>query len=58
MKKHKQIAKLALQRETLRVLTKRELDKAAGGYIEDSSCTAKTKMISGCASIVSGDTGE
>ena len=47
----KKTSKLILQQETLRTLTVSQLDKAAGGY-EDASCTAKTKLISGCASII------
>ena len=53
----KTISKLPLKQETLRTLTSRQLDKAGGGYVVDeSSCTAKTRMISGCASGLVGDT--
>jgi hypothetical protein len=51
----KRISKLTLKQETLRTLTRRGLEKAGGGFVEDdSSCTAKTRMVSGCASDLDG----
>lgn len=52
----KPISKLTLKQETLRTLTRRGLEKAGGGVQDGSSCTAKTHMVSGCASDLDGNT--
>lgn len=44
----KLVAKLKLQRETLRALTQSRLREVAGGNAVADSCTGATKLISGC----------